>query len=132
LCLGLFTHKEKVDAVDVMKPPTKIKELQMFLGFMNYFAVYIPYYTWVTKPLYALLLKEATWEWTPIHNKAYKLCKLALKSTPILTHPIEGSPYRLYTDTSDFTIGAILQQIQPIKIFDLNGMRLYETLQNDH
>jgi hypothetical protein len=65
-------------------------------------------------------------------QQSYKLCKLALKSTLILAHPIEGLPYRLYTDTSYFTIGAILQQIQPNKIFDLKGTRLYKTLQNNY
>ena len=43
--LGISTHQEKIDAVDAMKPPTKVKELQMFLGFVNYFANYIPFYT---------------------------------------------------------------------------------------
>ena len=39
--LGISTHTEKIDAVDTMKPPTKVKELQMFLSFVNYFANYI-------------------------------------------------------------------------------------------
>ena len=124
--LGISTHQEKIDTVDAMKPPIKVKELQMFLGFVNYFAIYIPFYTWITKPLYRLLLKDVEWEWTPIHQEAFNLCKLALKSTPILGHPMDGRGYRLYTNASDFGIGAVLQQIQPIKISDLKGTQLYE------
>ena len=124
--LGISTHQEKIDTVDAMKPPTKIKELQMFLGFVNYFAIYIPFYTWITRPLYRLLSKDVEWEWTPIHQEAFDLCKLALKSTPILGHPMDGRGYRLYTDASDFGIGAVLQQIQPIKIGNLKGTQLYE------
>jgi len=127
--LGISTHQEKIDAVDAMKPPTKVKELQMFLGFVNYFAIYIPFYTWITRPLYQLLLKDVEWEWTPIHQEAFDLCKLTLKSTPILGHLMDGRGYRLYTDASDFGIGAVLQQIQPIKIGDLKGTQLYERLQ---
>ena len=130
--LGISTHQEKIDAVDAMKPPTKVKELQMFLGFVNYFAIYIPFYTWITKPLYRLLSKDAVWEWTPIHQEAYELCKLALKSAPILAHHIEGKEYRLYTDASDFGIGAVLQQVQPIKIKDLKGTTLYNRLEKLH
>jgi len=126
--LGISTHQEKIDAVDAMKPPVKVKELQMFLGFVNYFAIYIPFYTWITRPLYRLLSKDVEWEWTPIHQEAFDLCKLALKSTPILGHPMDGRGYRLYTDASDFGIGAVLQQIQPIKIGDLKGTQLYERL----
>ena len=126
--LGVSTHKEKIDAVDSMKPPTKVKELQMFLGFVNYFANYIPFFTWITKPLYRLLSNDHKWEWTPIHQEAYELCKLALKSAPVLAHPMSGLGYRLYTDASDFGIGAVLQQVQPIKIRDLKGTKVYDKL----
>ncbi len=131
--LGISTHREKIDAVDAMKLPAKVKELQMFLGFVNYFANYIPFYTWITKPLYHLLTKDATWTWDPIHQEAYELCKIMLKSALILGHPQDGKGYRLYTNTSDFGIGAILQQIQPIRIQpiriqDLKGTQLYDRL----
>ena len=115
-----------------MKPPTKVKELQMFLGFVNYFANYIPFYTWITKPLYHLLTKDAIWMWDLVHQEAYELCKLALKSAPILGHPQDGRGYQLYTDASDFGIGAVLQQIQPIKIKDLKGTQLYDHLAKAH
>src|SRR5258706_1097532 len=131
--LGISTHREKIDAVDAMKPPAKVKELQMFLGFVNYFANYIPFYMWITKPLYHLLTKDATWTWNPIHQEAYELCKIVLKSAPILGHPQDGKGYRLYTNTSDFGIGTVLQQIQPIRIQpiriqDLKGTQLYDRL----
>ena len=106
--LGISTHKEKIDTVDTMKPPTKVKELQMFLGFINYFANYIPFYTWITKPLYCLLSKDATWTWDPIHQESYELCKLTLKSTLILGHLQDGKGYCLYTNASDFGISTIL------------------------
>ena len=115
-----------------MKPPTKVKELQMFLGFVNYFANYIPFYMWITKPLYCLLSKDTTWTWDPIHQEAYELCKIALKSAPILGHPQDRKGYRLYTDASDFGIGAVLQQIQPIRIQDLKGTQLYDHLAKMH
>ena len=121
-------HQEKINAVDAMKLPTKVKELQMFLGFVNYFANYIPFYTWITKPLYRLLTKDAIWMWDPIHQEAYELCKLALKSAPILGHPQDRKGYQLYTDASDFGIGAVLQQIQSIRIKDLKGTSVYECL----
>jgi len=125
-------HQEKIDSVDMMKLPMKVKDLQMFLGFVNYFMNYIPFFTWLTQPLYRLLHKDAKWEWNPIHQEAYELCKLALKSAPILGYPKDRLGYRLYTDASDFGIGAVLQQIQPIKIKDLRGTQLYNQLQKTH
>ena len=75
-------------------------------------------------------MKDAIWMWDPIHQEAYELCKIALKSAPILGHPQDGKGYQLYTDASDFGIGAVLQQIQPIKIKDLKGTQLYSDSKN--
>jgi len=44
-------------------------------------------------------------------------------------NPIPGLGYRLYTDASNHGIGAVLQQIQPIKVKDLKGTRLYQKLE---
>ena len=96
---------------------------------VNYFSNYIPFYAWITKPLYSLLKKDSNWDWTPTHQRAFDLCKEALSSTPVLGYPIPGLGYRLYTDASNHGIGAVLQQIQPIKVKDLKGTRLYQKLE---
>ena len=59
------------------------------------------------------------------------MCKEALSSAPVLGYPILGLGYQLYTDTSDHGIRAVLQQIQPIKIRDLKGTKIYDKL-SDH
>ena len=104
----------------------------MFLSFVNYFANYIPFYTWIAKPLYRLLSKDEEWTWSPLHQEAFEILKLALKSTPILGHPMDGRGYRLYSDASDFGIGMTLQQVQPIKIKDLKGTQLYDRFWRAH
>jgi hypothetical protein len=81
---------------------------------------------------FVTLSKDTEWTWEPLHQEAYELCKLALKSTLILGHPQDGRGYRLYTDASDFGIGAVLQQIQPIQIRDLKGTQLYDRLLKAH
>ena len=50
----------------------------------------------------------------------------------MLGHPIEGLPYRLYTDASDEALGCALQQIQPIAVKDLEGTRLFSQLKKAH
>ena len=42
--LGLSTHKEKVDAILLLDEPKDHHDLQVFLGMMVYFSVYIPFY----------------------------------------------------------------------------------------
>lgn len=126
--LGLSTHKEKVAAIQELARPTNVPDLQKFLGMINYFASYIPYYAFIAKPLFSLLAKGTKWEWRAEQEIAFLQAKDALSEAPVLGHPIQGSPYRLYTDASDYALGSSLQQVQPIKIADLHETTVYDKL----
>lgn len=126
--LGLSTHEEKVRAITELKRPSKLSELQTFLGMVVYFSAFIPYYASIASPLFKLLRKGTAWRWGPEEEHAFESAKAALKSAPVLGHPIEGKPYRLYTDASDEAIGCCLQQVQPIQVSDLKGTKAFERL----
>jgi hypothetical protein len=42
--LGLSMHKEKVDTILQLDEPRNVHDLQIFLGMMVYFSLYIPFY----------------------------------------------------------------------------------------
>jgi hypothetical protein len=126
--LGVSTHKEKVDAIVALKPPKNASELQTFLGMMVYFSNYIPFFAWIVSPLFSLLKKNAKWTWTNLEQEAFELCKRVLQSSPVLAYAQPGKGYRLYTDASDYGIGAVLQQVQAIQVKDLKGTKLYDRL----
>lgn len=48
---------------------------------------------------------------------------------PVWAHTMPGLPYHVYSDACDFTLAAILQQVQPIRIKDLQGTKTYELLE---
>lgn len=122
--LGLSTHAEKVAAIVELAPPTKVVDLQKFLGMAIYFSSYIPGYSDMAAPLFNLLRKGAKFLWLAEHQQAFE----AIKESLVLGHPIAGLPYRLYTDASDIALGCCLQQIQPIAIKDLKGTKIYGKL----
>ncbi len=126
--LGLSTHHEKVKAILEVKAPSKLSELQTFLGMVVYFSSFIPFYASIAAPLFQLLRKGARWLWGPEQEYAFQAAKQALQTAPVLGHPIEGKPYRLYTDASDEALGCCLQQIQPMVVKDLKGTRTYTKL----
>ena len=130
--LGLSTHKEKVDAILQLREPENISQLQQFLGMMVYFSSYIPFYAWIAQPLFQLLKKENSWNWTEIHQEAFDLCKQVLTNAPVRGYAMPGKPYRLYTDACDYGLAGILQQVQPIRIGDLKGTKLYDKLVKAH
>jgi hypothetical protein len=94
-----------------------------------YFSAFIAYYTDICGPLFQLLRKDCAWKWEREQEHAFRQAKEALRSAPLLGHPIEGLPYTLYTDASDKAVGCALQQIQPILVRDLEGTRAYKRLQ---
>ncbi|QRW06065.1 Retrovirus-related Pol polyprotein from transposon [Ceratobasidium sp. AG-Ba] len=124
--LGLSTHMEKVVAILQLEPPKNVPTLRTFLGMMTYFSSYIPFYAWIVAVLFALLKKDATWKWTDTEQRAFELAKKALSSAPVMAYPIYGKPYRLYTDACDFGLAAILQQVQPVKLRDMKGTKVYK------
>ena len=126
--LGLSTHREKVQAILDLERPTSVADLQKFLGMVVYFSQYIPYYSFIAAPLFALLKKGVKWRWEAEHETAFHEAKETLAKAPVLGHPIQGSPYRLYTDASDIALGACLQQVQPITVGDLKGAPVYDQL----
>lgn len=126
--LGLSTHAEKVKAILELDRPRKLKQLQTFLGMVVYFSAFIPYYAFICAPLFHLLRKDCRWKWGAEEEFAFQSAKEALQSSPVLGHPMEGRPYRLYTDASDEAAGCALQQVQPIAIKDLKGTRAYDRL----
>jgi hypothetical protein len=126
--LGLSTHDEKVSAILDLQPPTKVSELQTFLGMIVYFSTFIPFYASIARPLFSLLRKDVRWRWGSDEQYAFDAAKAALRSSPVLGHPIQGLPYRLYTDASDEALGCALQQVQPIRVGDLQGTKAYDRL----
>lgn len=127
--LGLSTHREKVRAILDLQRPSNVSELQTFLGMVVYFSGFIPYYAEIAAPLFQLLRKGSRWNWGPDQETAFEAAKAALQQAPVLGHPAEGQPYRLYTDASDYALGCCLQQVQKINVKDLKGTKTYERLE---
>lgn len=126
--LGLSTHEEKVKAIVELAPPTKTSQLQHFLGMAVYFSAFIPHYSSMASPLFALLKKGARWKWGEVEQYAFDQIKKALEEAPVLGHPVQGSPYRLYTNASDVALGCALQQVQLMRAGDLKETKAYDRI----
>ena len=91
---------------------TKVKEVQSFLGFVNFYQKFICNFSDVTHPLYALTHKTQWWVWGSPEQKVFNALKKAVTSTPILTFPSQSSCFCLKCDASNFATRVVLSQVQ--------------------
>ena len=111
---GISPLEDRVSAIREMKPPKTIKDLQSFLGMLNYYRRFIQHAAHHLFPLYNLLKgKPKSLQWTPECQKAFENSKNALAAATPLHHPIPGAPLSLTTDASKRAIGGTLEQQGP-------------------
>ena len=107
---GIQTQPEKVAAIQNLAPPTTVKQVQSFMGMVNYYKSFIPNLAEIAFPLTTLTKKSVRFTWNHEHQQAFDALKTALVQAPILAHPDPSKPYILYTDASDLAVGGILVQ----------------------
>jgi len=57
-------NKEKLSGVLEWLVLTKVKQVQAFLGFVNFYCRFIENFTKMLKPLSNLTKKDSTWTWS--------------------------------------------------------------------
>ena len=95
----------------------KVKEVQSFIGFMNFYRRFIRNFSEITRPLHALTRKSKNWSWGAAEQQAFDALKNAITSAPTLAFPSKSSLFRLECDASNFTTGAVLSQQQEDGLF---------------
>ena len=108
---GITPLPDRVTDIKKTAQPTTVKELQSFLGMINYYRRFIPQAAHHLTPLFDLLRgKPKTIPWTPLHQKSFDAIKDALASAALLHHPRPNASLALTTDASNHAIGAVLEQ----------------------
>ena len=67
--------KENVKAVLYWLTLKKVKDVQKFLGFTNYYKQFIKNFAYIARLLYNLVKKEQKWDWTEKQEKAFRELK---------------------------------------------------------
>src|SRR5258706_13164508 len=97
----------KVQGVTDWPQPAKVKDVQSFIGFMNFYWRFICNFSKIACPLHALTHKSEDWSWGAAKQQAFDALKGTLASAPTLAFPSKFGPFSLKFNASNFTTGAI-------------------------
>ncbi len=105
---GLHMSEDKVKAILDWPVPRKVKDIQSFLGFTNFYHRFIHEYSDIIIPLTRLTRKGTPWKFDDKCMAAFNELKQAFTHTPILTHWVPDQQLVVETNASNYAIAAIL------------------------
>ena len=110
---GIHSSPAKIEAITKVPVPQNVKQLQSFLGLVNYYTKFIPNMSSIRQPLNRLLGKGLEWSWESSCQRAFTRLKTKLTTADILVHYDLQKPVVLATDASSWGLGAVLSQVYP-------------------
>ena len=107
---GIQPDPQKVAAIQDWPTPTCVKDLQSFLGAVNFLNKFIPSLSALRQPLQGLIKKDTEWRWTQTHQIAFDNIKQAISTDALLRYFDPNKPLFIEVDASGAGIGAVLLQ----------------------
>jgi len=104
-------EQEKIKAVKEWKTPIRVKDVESFLGFANFYQRFIHNFSYIAKPLNELKGKKE-WKWEEEYQKTFEELKKKIMSQPVLSLPRREGKFRVEMDALGHAIGGVLSQEQ--------------------
>lgn len=114
---GIKMDPERIRTIAEWPTPRTFRDVQVFLGFANFYRRFILGYSKVAGALTTLLKgskdgrKAGLMEWLKPQQSAFEALKSAFTTAPVLRHFDPTRRIRVETDASVFAVGAILSQL---------------------
>jgi hypothetical protein len=99
-----------------MQPPSNLKQICGFVGMVNYYRHMRPHRSHILTSITANTgapnkgVKAPPFEWTPCMQKAFDQMKALMAAEVLCAYPVHNKPFKLYTDASNYQLGACLMQ----------------------
>lgn len=107
---GILPDDSKTSAILNFPRPRNTKSIKSFLGLCSFFRRHIENFAGIARDLTILLRRGQSFQWKEPQERAFKLLKEKLTSSPILQYPDFKKTFKLFSDASAFAIGGYLGQ----------------------
>jgi len=123
---GIKVDPQKIKAINEWPRPTNVTEVRSFLGLAGYYRRFVKDFSKIVAPLTNLLKKEVKFKWISKCEEAFQELKNRLMRAPILTLPVEGEEYTVYSDASKNGLGCVLMQKDKVIAYASGQLKPYE------
>ena len=100
----------KTAAIKDWPVPTNLKELHSFIGFCNFYRMFIANFLQIAHLLHLLTKKDQEYVWGEAQQQAFQELQKRLTSSPVLQLLDLSKPFFVQTDASKLGTGAVLLQ----------------------
>ncbi|GJW22831.1 reverse transcriptase domain-containing protein [Tanacetum coccineum] len=107
---GIEVDRTKVNVITKLPPPTTVKGIRSFLGYVNFYHRFIQDFSKIAWPMTHLLEKETPFVFSKECMESFEILKMKLTEAPILVAPDWDLPFEIMYDASDFAMGTVLGQ----------------------
>lgn len=113
---------DRIRAILSYDLPKSKKDLQRYLGMVNYLRNFIPNLSELTSPIRELLKNNTEWCWLPKHADAFESIKKVITNAPVLRNFDPSKEIVIQTDSSKSGIGCCLMQTRQPVCFASKGL----------
>ena len=120
---SLTMDATKIQVIQDWPEPRKVRDIQSFLGFANFYQRFIYNYSDIIIPLTCLTWKGTLWHFSDDCQNTFTAIKKAFTCASVITHWVPDAQITVETDTSDYAVAAILSitlsdgEIHPIAFY---------------
>eukprot|EP00253_Pinus_taeda_P029070 PITA_29070 len=107
---GVQIDPERVKAIQTLTVPRSKRDIQSFLGKINFVRRFIPNFAELVKHVTSMLKKEAEVRWTDTTRKSFESIKKAIMQAPTLISPDYSKQFHIFSFASEDTIAVVLLQ----------------------
>ena len=105
---GIEANPDQIDAMQRLKPPGNLKEVQIQIGMLAALNQFISKFANRCCPFYQLLKKWRGFQWNEECERAFQDLKEYLMRAPMLTAPEPGEDLFMYLLVSDHAVSVVL------------------------
>ena len=101
---------KRVSAIETLTLHRNKKQIQAFLGNINFLRRFVPNYAEIVKDITNMLRKDHEVKWTVSSRHAFDQIKKVISESPTLASPDYTKPFSIFSFSSETTLVVVLLQ----------------------